>query len=733
MPKVTSLALKSPWVELTTTQKDWDEAPAGLLTNMLTQMHLIRAFEEKVLDLAGQKLINGPAHSSIGQEGGAVGGAIDLRPDDQVNGSHRGHHQFLAKVFNYIKPDGIAHNEPFGPEIREVLQRSLAEIAGLKQGYCGGRGGSMHLQWLEAGAMGTNAIVGGAVPFASGFAWADRHSGSDSVSVTYFGDGAINIGSVLETMNLAAAWKLPLCFFVENNKYAVSTTAEEATGDERLSVRGMGFNIPSWRVDGMDPLAVYLANQQALAHMRAGNGPTLIEAEVYRYFHQNGPFPGSAFGYRSKEEEGEWRSRDPLNLVEAHLIRRKDMTQDEIDALRKASKDIMSEIAGELLEDDPNGQAGTQRFKLDLWPDPSTIDEGIRGDVSELQGVSFKEESDFASSPKEELKMVEAVASVMQRRMEQDDSIVVMGEDVHKLNGGPRGATKGLAQAFPGRVLGTPISEAAFTGLGGGLALDGRYVPVVELMYADFIWVAADQLFNQIAKARHMFGGQHPMRLVMRVKVGTRTGYGSQHSMDPAGIMATSVGWRIAAPSNAFDYIGMMNTALALNDPVVVLEHDADLYNQVMSVPEGERDFYIPVGKSALRREGSDVTVLTYLSMVPRSLQAVENTGADADVIDLRWLDRGSLDWDAIEASIKKTNRVLIVEQGSLGTSYGGWLADEINRRYFDWLDAPVERVHGSESSPSISKVLEAAALADVPEIESKLNELLQGSQRSVS
>jgi 2-oxoisovalerate dehydrogenase E1 component len=157
-----------------------------------------------------------------------------------------------------------------------VLQRSLAEIAGLKQGYCGGRGGSMHLQWVEAGAMGTNAIVGGAVPFASGFAWADRHSGSDAVSVTYFGDGAINIGSVLETMNLASAWKLPLCFFVENNKYAVSTTAEEATGDERLSVRGLGFNIPSWRVDGMDPLAVYLANKQALEHMRAGNGPTLI-------------------------------------------------------------------------------------------------------------------------------------------------------------------------------------------------------------------------------------------------------------------------------------------------------------------------------------------------------------------------------------------------------------------------------------------------------------------------
>jgi 2-oxoisovalerate dehydrogenase E1 component len=732
MSTTKNLVPKSSWIELKTTQKDWDEAAPELLKNMLTQMHLIRAFEEKVLDIAGQKLINGPAHSSIGQEGGAVGGAMGLRAEDQVNGSHRGHHQFLAKAFNYIEPEGIAPDKPFSAAIREVLQKSLAEISGLEQGYCGGRGGSMHLQWKEAGAMGTNAIVGGAVPFASGFAWAHKHSGSSAVSVTYFGDGAINIGSVLETMNLASAWSLPLCFFVENNKYAVSTTAEESTGDDRLSVRGMGFNIPSWRVDGMDPLAVYLANQQALEHMRSGGGPTLIEAEVYRYFHQNGPFPGSAFGYRTKEEESEWRSRDPLLLTETHLVRRGLMTQEVITKLRESCKQIMVEIAGELLENDPEGQGGTLRFKPELWPDISTVDEGIRSDLSEFAGVDFREAADFASAPQKQVKFVEVVAEVMDRRMEQDPSIVVMGEDVHKLNGGPRGATKGLAQHFPDRVLGTPISEAAFTGLGGGLALDGRYIPVVELMYADFLWVAADQLFNQIAKSRHMFGGLHPMRLVMRVKVGTQTGYGSQHSMDPSGIMATSVGWRIAAPSTALEYIGMMNSALLVNDPVVVLEHDADLYNSIVSVPEGELDFFTPIGKASIRREGTEATVLTYMSMVQRSLDAVENIGRDVEVIDLRWLDRASLDWDAVGESIKKTNRVVIVEQGSLGTSYGGWLADEIQRRFFDWLDAPVERVHGAEASPTISKVLEKAALANVDAIEAKLLDLLTGTARGV-
>jgi 2-oxoisovalerate dehydrogenase E1 component len=154
------------------------------------------------------------------------------------------------------------------PAVAEVLQRTLAEILGLAQGYCAGRGGSMHLQWFEAGALGTNAIVGGGVPMAAGNAWAQQHSpvhGSDGtdLTVTYFGDGAVNIGSVLETLNLASAWSLPICFFIENNGYAVSTTVEEATGEARLSARALGFGIESWQVDGMDPLAVHLVMEKA--------------------------------------------------------------------------------------------------------------------------------------------------------------------------------------------------------------------------------------------------------------------------------------------------------------------------------------------------------------------------------------------------------------------------------------------------------------------------------------
>ena len=254
----------------------------------------------------------------------------------------------------------------------------------------------------------------------------------------------------------------------------------------------------------------------------------------------------------------------------------------------------------------------------------------------------------------------------MGRRMETDDRIVVMGEDVHRLNGGTNGATRGLKDAFPDRILGTPISENAFAGLGGGIALDGRFRPVVEFMYADFMWVAADQLFNQIAKARHMFGGDGAVPFVLRSKVAMGTGYGSQHSMDPAGIFATAPGWRIVAPSTPFDYVGLMNSALRCKDPV----RRARARRPLQLHRRRARSTTSTTACRSARRPSAararSVTVLTYLAMTAYVLQAVEQVGdVDAEVIDLRWLDRASIDWDTIGASIRKTNNVLIAEQGA--------------------------------------------------------------------
>lgn len=337
-------------------------------------------------------------------------------------------------------------------------------------------------------------------------------------------------------MNLAAAWKLPICFFIENNRYAVSTHVEEVTAEPRLSSRGLAFGIPSFKVDGMDPIAVWLASEEANAIMRAGNGPTIIEADVYRYFHQNGPLPGSAFGYRSKDEEAEWRGRDPLDALAKTLLERQALGEDAIKALRERCVSLMDEVAGQLIE----MRDGKRRIIPSLWPEESFRDFGLRGDLSEFDGVRFEEQESFSGKLVEDARFIDTVADVMARRMETDERVVVLGEDVHRLKGGTNGATRGLSADYPDRVLGTPISENAFTGIAGGMAADGRVLPVIEFMYPDFMWVAADQVFNQIGKARHMFGGDSDMPVVLRTKVAMGTGYGSQHSMDPAGIFATA-------------------------------------------------------------------------------------------------------------------------------------------------------------------------------------------------
>jgi len=292
--------------------------------------------------------------------------------------------------------------------------------------------------------------------------------------------------------------------------------------------------------------------------------------------------------------------------------------------------------------------------------------------------------------------------------------VIVLGEDVHRLKGGTVGATKGIGEAYPERLIGTPIAENGFCGMGLGAAVNGLR-PIVEIMYADFCLVAADQLFNQAAKVRHMFGGDHDAPLILRARVAAGGGYGSQHSMDPSGVFALWPGWRIIAPTTPFDYVGLFNSAVRCNDPVAIIECQA-LYQEKSLVPE-DLDYCIPFGKARIVRPGSACTVVTCANMVPVSVAAAEAAGIDAEVIDLRTLDPLGMDWETIGASVQRTNRLLIVEQTSRGPSLGARIAQEAQERLFDWLDHEILRVSGSQAAPVVSKVLETAALAQEDDV----------------
>ena len=726
MSESKTLQLDAPWLEISATPSDWDEAGPEDLLKMLNHMHLIRAFEEEILNLDREGLAHGPMHVSVGQEGAVVAAMSLLNTGDSINGPHRGHHLFLAKALNYVDAEGYDPRKQTTPEaVNNLMYRTMAEILGLSPGFCKGRGGSMHLRWDEAGVVGTNAIVGGGVPLANGAAWSKQRQNNGEVVFTFYGDGACHIGNVLESLNLAALYNLPICFFIENNQYAVSTTLAEEARETRMSSRGPGFGIPSFRVDGMNPMAVRAATKAVLKLLREGKGPALLEASSYRYYHHGGGLPGSAFGYRSKDEEAAARERDPLLQMEREMISRGWLDEEGLDAIQQAAK-----IAAEAASAKVTEPAGSKRVIVSsLWPDVSFRDQGLRGDLSEFNGINFIEQESYKGKL-QDVKLIDSIASVMVRRMETDDRYFVMGEDIHKMSGGTNGATKGIPGRWPDRCIPTPIAEHGFVGLCGGVAMDGHYRPVVELMYPDFSLVAADQLFNQIAKARHMFGGDINVPLVLRTKIALGSGYGSQHSMDPAGMFAMWPGWRIVAASTPFDYVGLMNSALQCEDPVMMLEH-VDLYQSKGQGTVDDFDYYIPLGKAKVVRRGGAFTVLTYLSMVSKAIDVANEMGIDAEIIDLRSLDRGGLDWETIGSSVRKTHNVVMLEQGPLTTSYGAMVTDELQRRYFDYLDQPVKRIHGGEASPSVSRVLERSAFVGEEEIRSGFANVIADMGRS--
>lgn len=712
MPKNTTLTLAAPWEEISATDEDWNKAGAKELRKLLNHMHLIRAFEEELLQLDREGLVHGPVHSSVGQEGAMVAAMSLLGSGDLVNGSHRGHHLFLAKTLNHVEPaDYNPCTDPVPDSVKELIYRTMAEIMGLSPGFCKGRGGSMHLRWDEAGVIGTNAIVGGGVPLANGAAWSVKRDGNNHVVFTCFGDGACHIGNVLESLNLAALYNLPICFLIENNHYAVSTTLDEEARETRMSSRGLGFGIPAFRVDGMNPMSVKVVTEKLVKLLREGAGPAMLEVEVYRYYHHGGGLPGSAFGYRTKEEEQDAKSRDAIVCIEKALMARDWLSADELQTIKQNAQGAARQASSRLTEN----REGKRAIIDALWPDENFRDQGLRGNLSEFKDIAFVEQESYKGEIKP-VKFVESMAKAMVRRFETDDRYFVLGEDVHKLKGGTNGATKGLPDRWPDRCVPAPIAEHGFVGLTGGVAMMGRYRPIVELMYPDFGLVAADQLFNQIAKARHMFGGETQVPLVLRTKIALGSGYGSQHSMDPAGLFAMWPGWRIVAPSTPFDYVGLMNSALHCEDPVMVLEH-VELYTTLGPGTLDDYDYFIPLGKAKVVRQGKAFTVLTYLTMVEKAVKVAEEMGIDAEIIDLRSLDRAGLDWETIGASVKKTNQVVMLEQGPLTTSYGAMLTDELQRQLFDYLDHPVMRIHGGEASPSVSKKLERAAFVSEEQI----------------
>src|SRR5690606_32676529 len=300
--------------------------------------------------------------------------------------------------------------------MREETRRIMHEILGLRDGWTGGRGGSMHLRRAELGIMGTNAIVAGGLPIACGHAFAEKARHGTSLMVSFFGDGAVHQGATHEAMNLAALYRLPLLFFLENNRYAVSMSIEESTFQTQLLTRAQAHGIPSVCVDGMNPFAVWLATRWAQEHMQVEGGPAFIQADVYRYYHQSSSVPGSAFGYRTRDEESEWRERDPWPQLRRELIERNILDEADLDVINEAANEAVSAAYDSCVE----GTGSATRIRPELWPDPATVDDHLTSDMSEFEGVKFSEIEDFEADELESLSFIEAMPRVVGARMHEN-------------------------------------------------------------------------------------------------------------------------------------------------------------------------------------------------------------------------------------------------------------------------------------------------------------------------
>jgi 2-oxoisovalerate dehydrogenase E1 component len=706
---------------------------------LLDHMLHVRFFEEMIIRLKNKKfkpLVDykfiGATHLSIGQEAVAVGTMAALNADDYITSTHRGHGHSIAKGAFALEKRSVEELAEFVGQdasqydlsdrkgvldcaMQEHLNKTMAELFGKEEGYCRGRGGGMHIADFHAGHLGANAIVGGSYAMATGAAMAASKLRNGRVCVCLVGDGATNNGICHEAYNFAAQDQFeqgcPVIFLIENNQYGMTGQQRgEVTGVDYLAQRGAGYNEANMHaevVNGMSVLAVRDAVSRAARLCREGKGPVLLECITYRYMGHS--LSDDRTTYRSKNEETAWQDIDPVETYQRALVEAGIASADMIEIRRKLALERVERAT-------LFAAAGTD-------PDPATIYEGLFAD-STSDSIDPK-----WATPKEAL-LAEyvpqrrdsngcilarhAVIEALIEEMMRDQRVILYGEDVADY-GGAFQATRGIVDIFGReRCFNAPISEAAIVGTAIGAAQAGLR-PVCELMYIDFILMTMDQTGNQAAKNRYMFGGKATIPMVIRTTIGGGKGYAGQHSQSLEAVAAMFPGLKVVAPSTAYDLKGLLKAAIRDDNPVVFIEHQ-NLY--LVKDPVPAEDYTVPLGVGRIVQEGSDITVVAYSWMMQRALEAAAKAaeaGISVEIVDPRTLV--PLDTDLISASVRKTGRLLCVQQAPATGCYAEHIAYEAQAACFDALKAPVRIIAAHNVPPPMAETLEDEFLPSVDRI----------------
>ena len=550
-----------------------------------------------------------------------------------------------------------------------TLDVFLAVFAKKTDPMSGGRQLPNHWSDVERRVFTQSSTIGTQYPHAVGVAQGIQLDGGDGVVVVYGGEGSTSEGDWHEAMNWAGIHRLPVIFVIENNGYAISVPSKDEVAG-RIYDRAKGYQIEGVLIDGNDPLGVYAAMTEAVDRARSGEGPTLIEAETYRYYAHTSDDDDRL--YRTREEVDQWRRNDPVVTMKQYLIEER----------------LLPEATEQALEEGVDRELAEAVKQAEAAPDadePTTR-------VYARPFVEVEPTTDVASDPPgEEINLITAVNRALDEVLAAHDEALVFGEDVGGKKGGVFKASQGLTERYgEGRCVNTPLAEASIIGAAVGLAAYGKY-PIPEIQFADYIHPAFDQIVSEVARVHYRSDGKWRVPMVIRTPYGAGIHGALYHSQSIEAFYTHVPGLKVVVPSTPADVKGLLFAAMDDPDPVLFLE-PKKLYRTAKG-PYPEGDHFVPLGRAALRRMGSDLTIVAYGAMAHFAVEAAEilsAEGIDAEVIDLRTLK--PLDWPTIEASIAKTSRVLIVHEDNEFMGFGAEVAAQVADKAFQWLDAPVKR-----------------------------------------
>ncbi|MBI5915157.1 MAG: dehydrogenase E1 component subunit alpha/beta [Bacteroidetes bacterium] len=611
-----------------------------------------RMIEEKMLILLRQGQIS-KWFSGIGQEAIAVGVTSALLPDELVFTLHRN-----LGVFT----------------VRDVpLATLFSQWQGKKSGFSKGRERSFHFGTLEYGIVGMISHLGPQLALADGVALAHKLKGEGRVALAFSGEGGTSEGDFHEALNVAAVWDLPVIFIVENNGYGLSTTTKEQFRCANIADKGIGYGMKSVILDGNNILEVYNTLDKLAVEMRKNPHPVLVECKTFR---MRGHEEASGVKYVPKELLEEWALKDPLDNYERYLIEEGVLDEKTVAKFRKEIKDEI-EAAWKITVSEPEILPDTEEELADVYA--PFLPTEAPNPKSEIR------------NPKSERRYIDAISDGLRLAMQRHGNLVLMGQDIADY-GGVFKITQGFVEEFGReRVRNTPICESAIIGTALGLSLKG-FKSMVEMQFADFVTCAFNQITNNLAKIHYRWGVNADV--VVRMPSGGGVGAGPFHSQSNEAWFVHTPGLKVVIPSTPYDAKGLLLAAFEDPNPVMYFEHKA-LYRAISEeIPDGY--YTVEIGKARVAREGSAVSVITYGMGVHWALKVCEEEDIDADIIDLRTLL--PLDYEAISASVKKTNKVIILHEDTLTGGVGGELSAWISEYLFEHLDAPVKRVAGLDT-----------------------------------